>query len=120
MALIGQAVSEKKIFENGGRRTPDHGHPISSPCEPDGSGELKMYRLYRKILGSFQGGFEIFLKKGGILDKFYIVSSPISWSLPEDEGGITCMNISLQQVCDTRSTVICHEQSCEYFANKFT
>ena len=23
-------------------RTPDHGHPISSPCEPYGSGELKM------------------------------------------------------------------------------
>ena len=22
-------------------RTEDHGHPISSPCEPDGSGELK-------------------------------------------------------------------------------
>ena len=48
MALIGQAVSEEKIFENGGRRrrttgygrTPDHGHPISSPCEPYGSGEL--------------------------------------------------------------------------------
>ena len=50
MALIGQAVSEKKIFENGGQqrtdrrwtdgRTPDHGHPISSPCEPNGSGEL--------------------------------------------------------------------------------
>ena len=40
----------QKIFENGGRRTngrttddrrtPDHGHPISSPCEPNGSGEL--------------------------------------------------------------------------------
>ena len=30
----------------------------------------KMYRLYRKILGSFQGGFENFLKKWGILDKF--------------------------------------------------
>ena len=29
-----------------------------------------MYRLYRKILGSFQGGFEIFLKRGGVLDKF--------------------------------------------------
>ena len=43
MALIGQAVSEKKIFENGGRRrTPDHGHPISSPYEPNGSGELKI------------------------------------------------------------------------------
>ena len=46
MALIGQALSEKKIFENGGRRTDDdgrttdHGHPISSPCEPNGSGEL--------------------------------------------------------------------------------
>ena len=24
-------------------RTPDHGHPISSPCEPNDSGELKMY-----------------------------------------------------------------------------
>ena len=24
-------------------RTPDHGHPISSPCEPNGSGELKRY-----------------------------------------------------------------------------
>ena len=22
-------------------RTPDHGHPISSPCEPNGSGEIK-------------------------------------------------------------------------------
>ena len=50
MALVGQAVSEKKIFEivdgrtTDGRtddgRTPDHGHPISSPCEPNGSGEL--------------------------------------------------------------------------------
>ena len=61
MALIGQAVSEKKIFENGGRRTdgrrtdgrtdgrtPDHGHPISSPCEPDGSGELKKKKKKRK------------------------------------------------------------------------
>ena len=25
-----------------GRRTPDHCHPISSPLEPDGSGELKI------------------------------------------------------------------------------
>ena len=55
MALVGQEVSEKKIFEivdgrtdgrtTDGRtddgRTPDHGHPISSPCEPNGSGELK-------------------------------------------------------------------------------
>ena len=37
--LIGQVVSEKKIFEivdddEDGRQTTDHGHPISSPCEP--------------------------------------------------------------------------------------
>ena len=25
-------------------RTPDHGHPISSPCEPNGSGELKTFK----------------------------------------------------------------------------
>ena len=62
MALIGQAVSEEKIFEivdrrtdgrtTDGRRTdagrtPDHGHPISSPCEPNGSGELKNARTGR-------------------------------------------------------------------------
>ena len=55
LALIGQAVSEKKIFENGGQRTdagrtPDHGHPISSPCEPNGSGELKMVDDGRRIM----------------------------------------------------------------------
>ena len=27
-------------------RTPDHGHPISSPCEPYGSGELKILNVY--------------------------------------------------------------------------
>ena len=41
--LIGQAVPEKKIVEivdddddgrTDGGRTPDHGHPISSPYEP--------------------------------------------------------------------------------------
>ena len=26
-------------------QTPDHGHPISSTCEPNGSGELKMGSL---------------------------------------------------------------------------
>ena len=41
LALIGQAVSEE-IFENGGGRTPKHGYTISSPCEPDHSGELKI------------------------------------------------------------------------------
>ena len=59
MALVGQAVSEKKIFEiedgrTDGRktddgRTTDHGHPISSPCEPNGSGELKNATKILKI-----------------------------------------------------------------------
>ena len=30
-------------MDNGRRRTPDHGYTISSPCEPEGSGELKKY-----------------------------------------------------------------------------
>ena len=45
LALIGQAVSEKKVFENSGRATTDgrrlDGCTISLPCEPNGSGELK-------------------------------------------------------------------------------
>ena len=28
---------------DGGRRTPKHGYTISSPCEPEGSGELKNF-----------------------------------------------------------------------------
>ena len=31
-----------RIFEIVDGRTPDHGYPISSPCEPNGSGELKI------------------------------------------------------------------------------
>ena len=31
-------------------RTTDHGHPISSPCEPNGSGELKKMELKFKII----------------------------------------------------------------------
>ena len=33
-------------------RTTDHGHPISSPCEPNGSGELIMIRLQTLIMKS--------------------------------------------------------------------
>ena len=46
-----RAVSEKQIFEvfdgltTDDRPMPDHAHPISSPCELNGSGELKMYQL---------------------------------------------------------------------------
>ena len=42
------AVSEEKTFEHcgqkrrQGRRTTEHGYTVSSPCEPNGSEELKM------------------------------------------------------------------------------
>ena len=49
LALIGPWVSEEKMFEHCGRRTPDHGYPISSPCEPEGSGELKRQKKRRKM-----------------------------------------------------------------------
>ena len=52
MALISQANSEEKIFENGGRWTTDgrrlDGYTISSPYEPNGSGEL-MIRPYTQM-----------------------------------------------------------------------
>ena len=31
------------MFEHCGQMTPEHGYTISSPCEPDGSGELKSH-----------------------------------------------------------------------------
>ena len=34
---------ELKMVDDDDGRTPDHGHPISSPCEPYGSGELKTH-----------------------------------------------------------------------------
>ena len=38
-----------KLWTDGRRttdgRTPDHGHPTKSPCEPNGSGELKNLNL---------------------------------------------------------------------------
>ena len=42
LALIGQAVLEKKIFENGGRLTDRPWLDFNLTSEPKGSGELKM------------------------------------------------------------------------------
>ena len=50
-----------------------------------------MYRICRKIPDSFQGDFGIFVKKWYILKEFLPILWLISWSLPDDEGGITCM-----------------------------
>ena len=57
MALIGQAVSEEKIFEIvDGRidgRTPEHGYTINSPCEPNGSGEMITYYVLTVLVHFF-------------------------------------------------------------------
>ena len=37
-----------KLWTDG--RTPDHGHPISSPCEPNGSGELKIVEEFYYVV----------------------------------------------------------------------
>ena len=45
LALIGQVVSEKTFesdLQTDHQQTQGHGHTISSPGEPNGSGELKM------------------------------------------------------------------------------
>ena len=45
-------------------QTPDHGHPISSPCEPDGSGELKIlkvsYRQFNMQTNEYMGATILF------------------------------------------------------------
>ena len=46
-----------------------------------------MYRIYKNILHSFPGDFKI-LVKTDIFEKNFKL---ISWSLQDDQGGITCM-----------------------------
>ena len=50
-----------------------------------------MYRMYRKIPDPFEGDFAFSSKNRYILEEFRSVLWLISWSLPDDEGGITCM-----------------------------
>ena len=48
-----------------------------------------MYRIYRKLLDPFQEDFEFCMKNRYILEEFLTILWLISWSLPDDEGGIT-------------------------------
>ena len=57
-----------------------------------------MYKIYRKNPDSFQGDFEFLSKSGTFFTNFYLflpILWLISWSLPDDEGGITCMPFML-------------------------
>ena len=57
-----------------------------------------MHKIYRKLPDSFQGDFEFCLKNRYILEEFRPILWLISWSLPDDEGGITCMNLTILAV----------------------
>ena len=46
-------------------RTTEHGYTISSPCEPDGSGELKIQMLF------IQGPIQDFWKGGSNLQRVF-------------------------------------------------
>ena len=50
-------------------------------------------RIYREIPDPFQGDFEFCSKNRYILKEFQTILWLISWSLPDDEGGITCMEV---------------------------
>ena len=39
LKMVDDGQTDGRTTDDG--RTPDHGQPISSPCEPNGSGELK-------------------------------------------------------------------------------
>ena len=60
LALIGQAVAEEMMFEivegqddNDNRHRLD-GYAISSPCKPNGSGELKIMYTPRKSVAQWR------------------------------------------------------------------
>ena len=48
-----------------------------------------MYRIYKKVLHSFPGDFKILVKS----DYFRRILWLIFWSLQDDQGRITCMQI---------------------------
>ena len=65
-----------------------------------------MHRIYRKLPDSLQGDFEFCLKKMYILEEFRPILWLISWSLPDDEGGITCMSNRSPNPIKTKNTII--------------
>ena len=75
-------------------RTLDHGHPISSPCEPNGSGELTNHRIFRKNPDLLQEDVEFLFLKWAHYSKnfnhFYCSFPAVSHMMREV---ITCMHM---------------------------
>ena len=66
-------------------RTTEHGYTISSPCEPDGSGELKMlcFRFHHKFsIGSVGRLFFFSLGKSGSVGFFFFFFFDQTFFLP--------------------------------------
>ena len=77
LALIGQAVSEENMFEI---VDDQHGYTISSPCEPDGSGEFT-YEPLAQV--SLEVEIDHFFCLNGDIWNFFLqkcfLSSPLSF-----------------------------------------
>ena len=68
-----------------------------------------MYRIYRKFPDPFQGDLEFCVKNRYILEELQSILWLISWSLPDDEGGITCMKFCIFQcIRSNRKPEKCH------------
>ena len=84
-ALIGQAVLEKKIFENGGRRMTDTGRRTDDgpwlyyklTNDPKGSGELKSYPFLSDISGTIL--FKILCEKDTLFHIFADFDTLFEW-----------------------------------------
>ena len=71
-------------------RTPDHGHPISSPCEPNGSGELIKSALSSNRVqwmdgwmnGCMDGNhIDMLISKQKILSRFLKIREPFFFTI---------------------------------------
>ena len=82
-------------------RTTEHGYTISSPCEPDGSGELKMvcklhtkaeFLLFRLLSSCMYKTETKILIAATLLTKFY----SISWQSVALSNKLKCKNTTSQ------------------------
>ena len=76
-------------------RMPDHGHPISSPCEPNGSGELKIQNCAYHVRSKNQQYANNF--------RFYEYSDKIPFKLSQND------NFSTSFVC-----LLCQQSKSSY------
>ena len=75
-----------------GRRTPDHGYTISSPCEPEGSGELIMccgFLLESSLQGDPSRNSQHMIFYGEILKTYHF--NKLSYYIPRKAFHSVCI-----------------------------